>query len=100
MDFLQDLTVVMVPQTSRSSCHPERSEGSQRKKSIATSPCPLRSCLCGLCWSFPVGYQSVCYSNCNTTISGLDPNRTGGPHVPAPLLVYTSIFPIRLSPYT
>src|SRR6266849_278905 len=40
------------------------------------------------------------YSNCSTTISGLDPSRSGGPHVPAPLEVKTCIFPIRLKPYT
>ena len=40
------------------------------------------------------------YSNCSITISGFDPSRNGGPHVPAPLDVKTCIFPIRLKPYT
>src|ERR1700722_2387376 len=38
--------------------------------------------------------------NSSTTISGFDPNRSGGPQVPAPLDVNTCIFPIRLNPYT
>jgi hypothetical protein len=40
------------------------------------------------------------YSNSSITISGFDPSRSGGPHVPAPLEVKTCIFPIRLNPYT
>ena len=43
---------------------------------------------------------SKLYSNSSTTISGFDPSRSGGPHVPAPLEVKTCIFPIRLKPYT
>ena len=43
---------------------------------------------------------SAHYSNSSTTISGFDPSRSGGPHVPAPLEVKTCIFPIRLRPYT
>jgi len=43
---------------------------------------------------------SIAHSNCSTTISGLDPSRSGGPQVPAPLEVKTCIFPIRLRPYT
>src|SRR5215469_350528 len=38
------------------------------------------------------------HSNSSMTISGLDPSRSGGPHVPAPLEVKTCIFPMRLSP--
>jgi hypothetical protein len=44
--------------------------------------------------------QLVIYSNSSTTISGFDPSRRGGPHVPAPLEVKTCMFPIRLKPYT
>ena len=40
----------------------------------------------------------VLHSNCNTTISGFEPRRSGGPQVPAPLEVNTCILPIRLSP--
>jgi hypothetical protein len=40
------------------------------------------------------------YSNSIITISGFDPSRSGGPHVPAPLEVKTCIFPTRLRPYT
>jgi hypothetical protein len=46
------------------------------------------------------GTPRTLYSNCNITISGFDPNRNGGPQVPAPLEVKTCIFPIRLNPYT
>jgi len=38
------------------------------------------------------------YSNSSMTISGFDPNRSGGPQVPAPLEVKTCIFPILLRP--
>jgi len=38
------------------------------------------------------------YSNCSMTISGLDPSRSGGPQVPAPLEVKTCILPMRLRP--
>src|SRR5712691_8425376 len=51
----------------------------------------------------PFSWQSRAsklYSNSSTTISGFDPSRSGGPHVPAPLEVKTCIFPIRLKPYT
>jgi len=48
-----------------------------------------------------IGAEVRCgYSNCSITISGFDPSRSGGPHVPAPLDVKTCIFPIRLKPYT
>jgi hypothetical protein len=40
------------------------------------------------------------YWNSSITISGFDPRRSGGPHVPAPLEVKTCIFPILLRPYT
>ena len=40
------------------------------------------------------------YSNSSMTISGLEPRRSGGPQVPAPLEVNTCIFPMRLRPYT
>ncbi len=40
------------------------------------------------------------YSNWSITISGFDPNLSGGPQVPAPLEVNTCIFPMRLNPYT
>ena|ERR1700691_6099112 len=48
--------------------------------------------------SLRVGLAS--YSNSSITISGFDPNRNGGPQVPAPLDVKTCIFPIWLKPYT
>ena len=38
------------------------------------------------------------HSNFNKTISGLDPRRSGGPQVPAPLEVKTCILPMRLRP--
>jgi hypothetical protein len=38
------------------------------------------------------------HSNSSITISGFDPKRSGGPHVPAPLDVNTCILPIRLNP--
>jgi hypothetical protein len=38
------------------------------------------------------------HSNSSITISGFDPKRRGGPHVPAPLDVNTCIRPIRLKP--
>ena len=38
------------------------------------------------------------YSNSSITISGFDPRRSGGPHVPAPLEVKTCILPIWLKP--
>ncbi len=40
------------------------------------------------------------YRNSSTTISGLEPNLSGGPQVPAPLEVKTCIFPTQLNPYT
>jgi hypothetical protein len=43
-------------------------------------------------------YSNSSYSNSSITISGFDPNRSGGPQVPAPLEVKTCIFPIRLKP--
>ena len=43
---------------------------------------------------------STSHSNCRITISGFDPNRSGGPQVPAPLEVNTCILPILLNPYT
>lgn len=45
-------------------------------------------------------YVSTSHSNCSITISGFDPNRSGGPQVPAPLEVNTCILPILLNPYT
>ena len=38
------------------------------------------------------------FINSNSTISGCEPTRSGGPQVPAPLEVYTSICPIRFNP--
>ena len=38
------------------------------------------------------------YWNSSKTISGFDPNRNGGPQVPAPLEVKTIILPMRLKP--
>jgi len=36
----------------------------------------------------------------STTISGLVPRRSGGPHVPAPLEVNTCYFPMRIQPHS
>ena len=50
-----------------------------------------------LCWQLRA---MKCYWNSSITISGFDPSRSGGPHVPAPLEVKICIRPIRLKPYT
>ena len=46
----------------------------------------------------PANFLKQDYSNCSTTISGLEPSRNGGPQVPAPLEVKTCILPIWLRP--
>jgi len=54
-----------------------------------SAPCKLvRSRGCKLYWKSSI------------TISGFDPSRSGGPHVPAPLEVKICMFPILLKPYT
>ena len=44
------------------------------------------------------GPRACVYWNSSKTISGFDPKRNGGPQVPAPLEVKTSILPMRLRP--
>src|SRR6202042_2830245 len=60
---------------------------------------PLRGCS-SLSRLFNSAFGEYFYSNSSMTISGFDPSRSGGPHVPAPLEVKTCILPIRLKPYT
>ena len=68
-------------------------------------PCPLlplvlRAHPSGARLPYQPVYVSTSHSNCRITISGFDPNRSGGPQVPAPLEVNTCILPILLNPYT
>jgi hypothetical protein len=90
-------------------CEPQRMGGARAILATAPSGDGMGPLVSGLAahgklikWlgRFQVRRQLVIYSNSSTTISGFDPSRRGGPHVPAPLEVKTCMFPIRLKPYT
>jgi hypothetical protein len=98
------LFLLLVPLLSIFRCRPERSEGPafyfRTAAFIGTRSRPADGAMGVSARRRTRSLETIAaHANSIKTISGLVPTRIGGPHVPAPVVVYTHILPNCFNPY-